>query len=55
MDVLASASSLRGTKLIHQQSRSVCHQLLLGLDYLQQEAVVHGGKYMSLWISVHNY
>jgi serine/threonine-protein kinase SRPK3 len=56
MDVLASASSLRGTKLIHQQSRSVCHQLLLGLDYLQQEAVVHGGKYMSLCISVlHNY
>jgi serine/threonine protein kinase len=44
MDILQTFYSLLGTNALSQQSRSICYQLLLGLAYLQQEGVVHGGK-----------
>lgn len=42
MDVLGSLYSLVPQAVFHQQWSSVCRQVVLGLAYLYQEAVVHG-------------
>ncbi|KAG2143221.1 hypothetical protein BD769DRAFT_1348206, partial [Suillus cothurnatus] len=44
MDVLRSLYSLIHQAVFPQQWSSVCRQVVLGLAYLHQEAVVHGGK-----------
>jgi serine/threonine-protein kinase SRPK3 len=45
MDILSPFYKLRAPDFFEKQSQSVCHQLLLGLAYLHQEGIVHGGKH----------
>jgi serine/threonine-protein kinase SRPK3 len=47
MDILLLSYKLQALDLLKKQSRSLCHQLLLGLAYLHQEGIVHGGKHGS--------
>jgi serine/threonine protein kinase len=47
MDVLLPSHELRALDSLKKQSRSICHQLLLGLAYLHREGIVHGGKHGS--------